>query len=778
MDRHGVPSKDKQKAGIDYNFVTADRDYVLSSLSVIQGDHQSCYSESPCQEPGYVPQRKPLTMPAAISAYEAALRKTLIYKICLGQPQRLQAGIQCLQNYAILRILSSRDFRLDPSAFYVASPPLSKTPLDLRLMVSREVSQDEWDFEAILKVIEKENHSAARCKTVTDIVVKKDTLMKSGRLFWGTKIRTTTNCIPNYYYTFIDESIPEQSTFIHINVRRHQDTSLPTDSKYSSVQPRHVNVSRVRDILHLPTERVESLVVKTFGSEIGRPQRCDHVNLCVKVKRGVDITVPLLTVPTICEPLCGQPIIRALKCYCYLSKLDLADDGALNDSLDVGILIGADLYWSFTTGSTRQGSGPTAIETKLYLSGPATGLCPEIASMNLLSCHTLKAETSLVTATLYQTLKMFWDLEAIGVKPNETSVCEEFIQSITFRDGRCCVRLPWKMHHRMLPDNLKLCQMRLCGLIKRRRQSPHILWEYDGIIKEQINHGIVETVDDLWNTSRPYRTHYLPHHGIIREDKLTTKLRIVFDASAKTSGPSLNECLYKGPFFKQKIADILRRFQLFTIGLVADIEKLYKKAKEWFVDGAFNLHKFHTNCRELQRKIDAQENKVEVSTADEQSTAMDLSYAKDMGSVMLLVKRMLLLCTLKFRWPAGVTQKFVAAKTRVAPLQVQTIPRLELLGALLLSRLLTSVTSALSSELTLNSPICFTDSKVALFWIRGCDKKWRQFVENRIREIRQLIPILVWKHCAGKENPADLPSRGTDLFEITNDPLWLKGPSF
>eukprot|EP00731_Ephydatia_muelleri_P034941 Em0087g10a len=45
-----------------------------------KGEHQSCYSESPCQQPGYVPQRKPLTMPAAISAYEAALRKTLIYK--------------------------------------------------------------------------------------------------------------------------------------------------------------------------------------------------------------------------------------------------------------------------------------------------------------------------------------------------------------------------------------------------------------------------------------------------------------------------------------------------------------------------------------------------------------------------------------------------------------------------------------------------------------------------------------------------------------------------
>ena len=70
---------------------------------------------------------------------------------------------------------------------------------------------------------------------------------------------------------------------------------------------------------------------------------------------------------------------------------------------------------------------------------------------------------------------------------------------------------------------------------------------------------------------------------------------------------------------------------------------------------------------------------------------------------------------LRVETDSGCYTRFVAAKTRVAPLQVQTIPRLELLGALLLSRLLTSVTSALSSELTLNPPICFTDSKVALF---------------------------------------------------------------
>ena len=54
---------------------------------------------------------------------------------------------------------------------------------------------------------------------------------------------------------------------------------------------------------------------------------------------------------------------------------------------------------------------------------------------------------------------------------------------------------------------------------------------------------------------------------------------------------------------------------------------------------------------------------------------------------------------------AGTTAKFVAARTRVSPLQERSIPRLELLGALLLSRLLTSVSAALMVELQLDPPI-------------------------------------------------------------------------
>ena len=73
---------------------------------------------------------------------------------------------------------------------------------------------------------------------------------------------------------------------------------------------------------------------------------------------------------------------------------------------------------------------------------------------------------------------------------------------------------------------------------------------------------------------------------------------------------------------------------------------------------------------------------------------------------------------------------------------------------------------------------CYTDSKVALQWIRGADKEWKQFVQNRTTEIKALLPDATWIHCAGKDNPADLPSRGMSLTQLTTSDLWRRGPDW
>jgi len=113
--------------------------------------------------------------------------------------------------------------------------------------------------------------------------------------------------------------------------------------------------------------------------------------------------------------------------------------------------------------------------------------------------------------------------------------------------------------HDPLPDNYTLSLRRLEGLIRQLRQTPEILQEYDATIQDQINKGIVEVVPDC-KTKREGEVHYLPHHAVIRQDKETTRLRVVYDTSARSGGPSLNDFLYTGPKFNQSVFDILLRF--------------------------------------------------------------------------------------------------------------------------------------------------------------------------------------------------------------------------
>jgi len=106
-------------------------------------------------------------------------------------------------------------------------------------------------------------------------------------------------------------------------------------------------------------------------------------------------------------------------------------------------------------------------------------------------------------------------------------------------------------------------------------KSEPILREYDGIICQQLADGIVERVPHCEENLSG--CHFLPHHGMVREDKETTKLRVVFDGSAKDrlNDLSLNDCLEKGPNTTPHIFDILLKFRSYTIGIVSDVQKAF-----------------------------------------------------------------------------------------------------------------------------------------------------------------------------------------------------------
>ena len=108
----------------------------------------------------------------------------------------------------------------------------------------------------------------------------------------------------------------------------------------------------------------------------------------------------------------------------------------------------------------------------------------------------------------------------------------------------------------------------------------------------------------------------------------------------------------------------------------------------------------------------------------------------------------------------------------------ETIPRLELLAALKLARLISHVEEALELEVDITDLTCWPGSKVALAWIKGEEREWKPFVQNRVNEIRTLVPVTSWKYCRGKNNPADIPSIGMSPSELSECSLWIKGPAW
>ena len=176
---------------------------------------------------------------------------------------------------------------------------------------------------------------------------------------------------------------------------------------------------------------------------------------------------------------------------------------------------------------------------------------------------------------LIHLMRQFWQLESLGITANEPSVMDIFQQQICYDGNRYTVRLPWREYHDTLSDNHRLCVQRLQSILRRLRRTPELLKEYDKVIRDQISRGIVQEVpvvqDDLAAV-----IHYLPHHHVVRQDKTTTKVRVVYDAYARgRPHPSLNDCLYTGPPLFEQITDILLRFRSHAVAFTADIKKAF-----------------------------------------------------------------------------------------------------------------------------------------------------------------------------------------------------------
>ncbi|XP_003369740.1 zinc knuckle protein [Trichinella spiralis] len=315
----------------------------------------------------------------------------------------------------------------------------------------------------------------------------------------------------------------------------------------------------------------ETVNIESFGninSECLRVRRVKFWLTSVRDKSHKKQMVEALCLKKITD----RPNVRLdIKQYSHFTSLQLAEDFTdLSSTFDV--LIGLDYYYDFINQAIIKGQEgePMAIHSTLgwIICGPTPGKVP----MKITKMLFAKIEDH-----LDDILKNFWDLEAIGIKDEEketdSKASQLFVKTVHFDGERYEVQLPWSNKESKLPNNYKQALDRLIQTERSLRRNPTKAQLYENGMKEYLENGFVEEVNDV--QGRPGRTWYLPHHTVLREDKSSTKCRIVFDGSAQFRNDSLNRQLDPGPPLQKYLVKILLRFRRFRVGLQADISKMF-----------------------------------------------------------------------------------------------------------------------------------------------------------------------------------------------------------
>ena len=186
-------------------------------------------------------------------------------------------------------------------------------------------------------------------------------------------------------------------------------------------------------------------------------------------------------------------------------------------------------------------------------------------------------QTMLLTQTSHVFYEQLSHLDVLGLEDspedNQKIVHSEFKEQLPRSpEGWYETGLPWRNNHPVLLSNKTVSLCRLNGLTKKL-QRDGLTEQDDNIIRDQVGAGIMEkSPDTLVN-----KEFYIPHKFVVKEKSETTKLGIVYDASARATpdSPSLNECLHTGPSLQNKLWDVLFQQRAFPVMVSADIRQAF-----------------------------------------------------------------------------------------------------------------------------------------------------------------------------------------------------------
>ena len=340
---------------------------------------------------------------------------------------------------------------------------------------------------------------------------------------------------------------------------------------------------RLAGTMGLEGERVELAMNVAGGGESATTceKRVDlHLESLDGKYRSPKITAT--TVKTITKDLREVPVdptkFEHLKNISFTENLPRAP-------ASVDIMIGLPWYNILVSGMPIMGKPfePMALPTKLgYV---LTGTFPENSNKNSVSYTSLKCSVE----TLNTQLEKFWDLESIGVKQNKNEhftsdqdVAVDLMEKMTFyqkEEKTWYTSLLMKDDTSLLNCNLDRAKAVMVH-VEKSAQKDQKVEQINEAYKDVTTGGFAERVP-VEEIDQPVgKVHYLQCHPVYREDKSTTKCRIVMNASAKRRGEkSLNDLLYQGPCLLPDLVHVLIRFRINFFAFIMDISKMFLRIK-------------------------------------------------------------------------------------------------------------------------------------------------------------------------------------------------------
>ncbi|XP_026830319.1 uncharacterized protein LOC105279648 [Ooceraea biroi] len=301
-------------------------------------------------------------------------------------------------------------------------------------------------------------------------------------------------------------------------------------------------------------------------------------------------TAPSLSAPAVIMPQLTSYAPRKvidLHSLSHLANLSWADpDPGSAEPIDV--IIGADLYGSvILDGIRRGGQGDPIAQNSIFgwlISGPvgltassnASSACLATDAHPAVSVHHIS-----VSPSLDAELRRFWEVEEVPRKalltPEEIRCENHFIHTHSRTPGgRYIVRLPFKTE---LPINIGatrfIAEKQAESLSRRFHANPVLFKEYAEFLNEYESLGHMRRVPLGEPTDHCV---YIPHHPVLRESSATSRLRVVFNASSRSSnGTSLNDHLLPGPKLQSEFASVILKWRSFRYVYTADIAKMFRQ---------------------------------------------------------------------------------------------------------------------------------------------------------------------------------------------------------